>query len=313
MSWVAAGTSYSVHQLPMIPFYIYYSMFGFQRIGDSAWLAGDMRAKGFLLGATAGRTTLNGEGLQHEDGHSHIQAGLVPNCHSYDPTYAYELAVIVWYGLKRMYAEGHDEFYYITMMNENYRQRAMPENVEAGIIKGLYLLDPAKKADSKKHVSLMGSGTILREAEAAKDMLAKDFGITSDVWSAPSCNALYREAMAVRRDNDLHPEAKAKSAYVTECFAKGHGPIVAATDYVKLYTEQLREFMPRRYVCLGTDGFGRSDTRSKLREHFEVDANHIAYHAVKALFDDGVLGLADVKKARELYKINPKKADPLLA
>jgi pyruvate dehydrogenase E1 component len=312
-SWIAAATSYSVHDLPMIPFYIYYSMFGFQRVGDFIWLAGDMRSKGFLLGATAGRTTLNGEGLQHEDGHSHIQAGLVPNCKSYDPTYAYELAVIIWHGLTRMYAECHDEFYYITMMNENYPHHPMPKNVEQGIIKGLYCLKQAAKADAKKHVSLMGSGTILREAEAAAELLLKDFKVTSDVWSATSCNQLYRDAMEVKRFNDLHPEKTPKTAFVTESFATGHGPIIAATDYVKLYTEQLREFMPRRYICLGTDGFGRSDTRPKLREHFEVDAQHIAYHAIKALFDEGVMSLDDVKKARKLYGINPDKLNPLSA
>ena len=312
-SWIAAATSYSVHDLPMIPFYIYYSMFGFQRIGDFAWLAGDMRAKGFLLGATAGRTTLNGEGLQHEDGHSHIQAGLIPNCKSYDPTYAYELAVIIWHGLTRMYAQGHDEYYYITMMNENYPQHPMPKDVESGIIKGLYCLKKADKADAKKHVSLMGSGTILREAEAAAELLLKDFKVTSDIWSATSCNELYREAMDVKRFNDYNPDQKAKIAFVTESFQSGHGPIIAATDYIKLYTEQLREFIPRRYLCLGTDGFGRSDTRPKLREHFEVDANHIAYHAIKALFDEGVMGLEDVKKARQLYKINVAKKNPLEA
>jgi pyruvate dehydrogenase E1 component len=309
-SWVAAATSYSVHDVPMIPFYIYYSMFGFQRIGDFAWLAGDMRAKGFLLGATAGRTTLNGEGLQHEDGHSHIQAALVPTCRSYDPTYAYELAVIIWHGLKRMYAEGHDEFYYITMMNENYSHPAMPAGVEEGIIKGLYPLVKAAKP-KRKHVTLLGSGTILREVEAAAQLLADDFDISSDIWSATSCNELYREAMNTRRFNDLHPEAKPQEAYVTTALKKGTGPIIAATDYVKLYTEQLREFMPRRYVCLGTDGFGRSDTRPKLREHFEVDAKHIAYFAIKALFDDGRVSLAEVKKACECYGIQADKPNPL--
>lgn len=312
-SWVAAATSYSVHNLPMIPFYIYYSMFGFQRIGDFAWMAGDMRAKGFLLGATAGRTTLNGEGLQHEDGHSHIQAGLIPNCKSYDPTYSYELAVILWHGMTRMYAEGHDEYYYVTMMNENYVHPPMPEGSESGIIKGLYPLQKATKTDAKKHVSLMGSGTILREAEAAAVLIQKDFGITSDIWSATSCNELYRDAMDAKHFNDLNPDKTAKTPYVSECFAQGMGPIIAATDYVKLYTEQLREFMPRRYVCLGTDGFGRSDTRAKLREHFEIDAYHIAYFAVKALFDEGTLALADVQKARTLYRINVGKKNPLFA
>ncbi len=311
-SWVAAATSYSIHNCPMVPFYTFYSMFGYQRVGDLCWLAGDARAKGFLFGATAGRTTINGEGLQHEDGHSHVQAGFIPNCKTYDPTYAYEVAVIIWHGLKRMYAELHDEYYYITVMNENYAHHPMPEGSEEGIIKGLYCLNRAKKADNKKHVSLMGSGTILREAEAASEMLLEDFGITSDVWSVPSCNELYREAMDVKRHNDLNPEAKAKVPYVTQCFEKGIGPIIASTDYIKLYTEQLREFMPRRYICLGTDGFGRSDVRPQLRHHFEVDRNYIAYHAVKALFDDGVLKIDDVKKAQKLYGIDLKKANPLL-
>lgn len=310
-SWIAAATSYSVNNLPMIPFYIYYSMFGFQRIGDLAWLAADMRAKGFLLGATAGRTTLNGEGLQHEDGHSHVQAGLIPNCKSYDPTYAYELAVIIWHGLQRMYSDGHDEYYYITMMNENYAHPAMPSGVEEGIIKGLYCLTKAENPNEKKHVSLLGSGTILREAEAAAVLLSKDFQISSDVWSMTSSNALYRDASEAKRFNDLNPDQDARSPYVSECLKAGRGPIIAATDYIKLYTEQLREFMPRRYVCLGTDGFGRSDTRAKLREHFEVNAFYIAYTAVKALFDEGILSLEDVKKARSLYQINPQKRNPL--
>lgn len=311
-SWVAAATSYSIHNCPMIPFYTFYSMFGYQRVGDLCWLAGDARAKGFLFGATAGRTTINGEGLQHQDGQSHIQAGFIPNCKTYDPTYAYEVAVIIWHGLNRMYKECHDEYYYLTVMNENYGHHPMPEGSEQGIIKGLYCLSKAKKADAKKHVSLMGSGTILREAEAAGLMLEKDFGVSSDVWSATSCNELYREAMSVKRENDLHPEAKAKTPYVTECFAKSTGPIIAATDYVKLYTEQLREFMPRRLIALGTDGFGRSDVRPQLRHHFEVDRNYIAYHAVKALFDDGILKLDDVKKAQKLYGIKADKKNPIV-
>ncbi len=309
-SWVAAATSYSVHDLPMIPFYIYYSMFGFQRIGDIAWLAGDMRAKGFLLGATSGRTTINGEGLQHEDGHSHVQAGLIPNCRSYDPTYAYELAVVIWHGLNRMYHDNHAEFFYITMMNENYPHRPMPEHAENGIIKGLYCLEKAKNVE-KKHVSLLGSGTILREAEAAAALLFQDFGISSDVWSMTSANELYRDAQDAKRFNDLNPDAPRKSSYLNECLKDATGPIIAATDYIKLYTEQLRDFMPRRYLCLGTDGFGRSDSRPNLREHFEVNRYYIAYHAVKALFDEGVLTLDDVKKARTLYHINPKKVNPL--
>lgn len=311
--WVAAATSYSIHNVPMIPFYIFYSMFGFQRTADLCWLAGDMRAKGFLLGATAGRTTINGEGLQHEDGSSHIMANLVPNCVSYDPTYAYELAVIIWYGLKRMYEECIDEYFYITMMNENYSHPAMPEGVEQDIIKGLYLLKAPKKADKKKHTSLLGSGAILNEAVAAAELLEKDFGVTSNVYSMTSANNLYREAMIAKRANDLNPEAKAQSNHIDAILGKGVGPIIAATDYVKLYSEQLREFMPRRYICLGTDGFGRSDTRAKLRSHFEIDRYYIAYYAIKALYDEGVLKLDDVKKSRKLYNIDPNKIDPLKA
>lgn len=310
-SWVAAATSYSVHICPMIPFYIFYSMFGYQRVGDLCWLAGDARAKGFLLGATSGRTTLNGEGLQHEDGHSHVQANFIPNCVTYDPTYAYEVAVILWHGMNRMYKDGHEEYYYLTVMNENYAHHPMPEGVEAGIIKGLYPLVKAAKAESKKHVTLLGSGTILREAEAAAELLKKDFGITCDIWSMTSSNELYRNAEAVKHSNVLNPENKQAVPYVTECLSKGTGPIIAATDYIKLYSEQLREFMPRRYVCLGTDGYGRSDTRPQLRNHFEVDSNYIAYNAVKALFDEGVLSLDEVKKARKLYNIKTDKKNPL--
>jgi len=312
-SWLAAATSYSVHHQPMIPFYIYYSMFGFQRIGDLAWLAGDIRAKGFLLGATSGRTTLNGEGLQHEDGHSQVQAGLIPNCVSYDPTYAYELLIIIWHGLTRMYHDNIHEFYYITMMNENYPHPPMPEGVEQGVLKGLYLLQPAVKPNKDKHVSLLGSGTILREAEAAAQLLAQDFEVSSDIYSMTSSNQLYRDAMSVKRFNDLNPDKKAKETYISQVLGKGHGPIIAATDYIKLYTEQLREFMPRPYTCLGTDGFGRSDTRAKLRSFFEVDRYYIAYHAVKALYDQGALTLDEVKKARKLYHIDPAKLEPMKA
>ena len=312
-SWLAGATSYSIHQVPMIPFYIYYSMFGFQRIGDLAWLAGDMRAKGFLLGATSGRTTLNGEGLQHEDGHSHIQAGLIPNCVSYDPTYAYELAIIIWHGLKRMYEEGVEEFYYLTMMNENYVQPAMPEGVEHGVLQGLYLLKAAAKPNKDRHVSLLGSGTILREAEAAAELLLQDFKVTSHIYSMTSSNQLYRNAMSVKRYNDLNPDQKAQQNYLSEVLGAGSGPIIAATDYIKLYAEQLRDFMPRPYVCLGTDGFGRSDSRAKLRAHFEVDRYYIAYHAVKALYDQGALSLDEVKRARTCYQIDPNKLEPVKA
>jgi pyruvate dehydrogenase E1 component len=309
-SWMAAATSYSAHDIPMVPFYIYYSMFGFQRIADYAWAAGDSRARGFLLGATAGRTTLNGEGLQHEDGHSHIMSNLIPNCRSYDPTYAYELAVIIWHGLKHMYVDHHDEFFYITMMNENYTQRAMPKGVEQGIIDGVYLLEGAKKP-AKAHVQLMGSGSILREVEAAAVMLAKDFNVTSDIWSVTSANELYRDGLSIDRHNRLTGETK--TTRLQDALGKSTGPIVISTDYVRLYSEQLRDFMPggRTYLTLGTDGFGRSDTRAALREHFEVDAKHVAYTAVKALVDDGALPKADLAKARKKYKIDINKVDPI--
>ena len=309
-SWLAAATSYSVHNVPMIPFYIYYSMFGFQRIGDFAWLAGDMRARGFLLGATAGRTTLNGEGLQHEDGHSHIQAGLIPNCVTYDPTYAYELAVIVWHGLQRMVANNEDVFFYITMMNESYVQPAMPKGVEDGIIKGLYLLKDGK-GKGEKHVQLMGSGTILNEVVAAAELLQKDFGVSSDVWSMTSANNLYRDGIEVSRYNRLHPEDKAKTAYITEQLGKHQGPVVAATDYIRLYTEQLRDFVPHHYVTLGTDGFGRSDNRENLRRHFEVDRYHVVVAALRALQDEGVVSAKEVAKAIKQYNIDTNRAHPL--
>lgn len=313
-SWVAAATAYSVHHVPMIPFYIYYSMFGHQRIGDLAWLAGDMRARGFLLGATAGRTTLNGEGLQHEDGHSHIMANLVPNAISYDPTYAYELAVIMWHGLNRMYKDNEDVYFYITMMNENYIHRAMPEGAEAGIIKGVYRLVAADKPTKDKHVQLMGSGTILKEVEAAAEMLEKDFGITSDIWSVTSANELTRDGLAASRWNRLHPTAKEqKKAYITEQLEQTTGPVIAATDYVRLYSEQLRDYIPRRFVTLGTDGFGRSDSREALRAHFEVDRYHVAFSAVKALYDEGLIDAKTVEKALKQYNIDSEKQAPIEA
>lgn len=309
-SWLAAATAYSVHRLPMIPFYIYYSMFGFQRIGDIAWAAGDSMAKGFLLGGTSGRTTLNGEGLQHQDGHTHIQASIIPNCVTYDPTYAYELAVILWDGLRRMYQNGERIFYYVTVMNENYAHHAMPKGSEEGIIKGLYLLKEHKKPQ-KAHVQLTGSGTILREAEAAAVMLEKDFGITSDIWSMTSANELYRDAMTVKRENMLNPDKKAKLSHIEKSLKGRQGPVIASTDYIKLYTEQLREFVPARYITLGTDGFGRSDSRENLRHFFEVDRYYIAYAAVKALADDGTIPASKVKEAMKLYKIDPKKPEPM--
>jgi len=309
-SWIAAATSYSVHRVPMIPFYIYYSMFGFQRIGDYAWLAGDMRARGFLLGATAGRTTLNGEGLQHEDGHSHIHAGLIPNCVTYDPSYAYELAVIIWHGLQRMVVNHEDVFFYITMMNENYPHPAMPKGVEQGIIKGMYLLQKATKKSSK-HVQLMGSGTILNEVVAAAQFLEKDFGVAADIWSVTSANNLYRDGLAVSRFNRLNPEGKQKQAYITSLLAQQDAPVIAATDYVRLYTEQLRDFIPQRYVTLGTDGFGRSDSRENLRHHFEVDRYYIVVAALRALQQEGAVSAKEVSKAIKQYNIDTHRPHPL--
>ncbi|AIT09947.1 pyruvate dehydrogenase [Candidatus Francisella endociliophora] len=308
-SWIAAATSYSVHNVPMIPFMIYYSMFGFQRFGDLAWAAGDSMAKGFVIGGTSGRTTLNGEGLQHEDGHSHIQAGLIPNCVSYDPTYAYELAVIMADGMKRMYVDGEHVYYYITVLNENYSHRAMPEGVEEGIIKGLYKLEDTKPAD--KHVQLMGSGSILREVEAAAEMLKEEYGVTSNVWSMTSANELYREAKNVSRENMLHPTAKKKESYIEQCFKDEKGPVVASTDYIKLYTDQLREFIPHTFVNLGTDGFGRSDTREALRSFFEVDRYHVVVASLYALSLEGKVKTGEVKEAIKKYNIDPERVAPL--
>ncbi len=311
-SWIAAATSYSVHNQPMIPFYIYYSMFGFQRIADYAWLAGDMRARGFLLGATAGRTTLNGEGLQHEDGHSHIMAGLIPNCVSYDPTYAYELAVIIEHGLKRMYVDHDDVFYYITMMNENYVHPAMPKGCEQGILKGLYLLDSCSEP-RKQHVQLIGSGTILKEVEAAAELLEKDFAISSDIWSMTSSNELYRQGMEIRRWNKLNSDKKQKTAYITDCIASRQGPVVISTDYIHLYADQLRDFIPRTVETLGTDGFGRSDTREALRAHFEVNRYHVVLAAVQALVKDGVVNQTMMKEVMSKYQLQADKINPLYA
>ena len=305
-SWIAAATSYANHGIPMIPFYIYYSMFGFQRIGDLAWAAGDMRARGFMLGGTAGRTTLNGEGLQHEDGHSHIQAGLIPNCVSYDPTFAYELAVILQDGLRRMYGEQEDVFYYITLMNENYTHPAMPQGAEHGIIKGMYLLKDG--GDAQVKVQLMGSGTILREVIAAADLLRNDFGIASDIWSVTSFNELRRDGMEASRFNLLHPTEAARKSFVEQQLEGRSGPVIAATDYIRNYADQIREYVPGRYVVLGTDGFGRSDSRAKLREFFEVDRHYVAVAALSALAREGKIEAAKVAEAIAKYGI---KADKL--
>ena len=305
-SWIAAATSYSNHDLPMIPFYIYYSMFGFQRVGDLSWAAADMQARGFLLGGTSGRTTLAGEGLQHQDGHSHILAGTIPNCVTYDPTYAYELAVIIQKGLQRMYAEQENVFYYITVMNENYQQPAMPEGVEEGILRGMYLLQTEKDAQ----IQLLGSGTILREVVQAAAMLQQDFSIKANIWSVTSFNELARDGMDVERDNRMHPEQAATQAYVSECLAGQAGPVVAATDYMRSYAEQIRAYVPQAYTVLGTDGFGRSDTRANLRYFFEIDAAYIAYTALTALVADGQLDSKVLAEAMTKYGIDSDKPNP---
>jgi pyruvate dehydrogenase E1 component len=309
-SWIAAATSYSNHALQTIPFYIYYSMFGFQRIGDLAWAAGDSRARGFLLGGTAGRTTLNGEGLQHEDGHSHVMSSLIPNCISYDPTYGYEVAVIIQDGLRRMLTEQEDVFYYLTLMNENYQHPAMPEGAEDGILKGMYRLREGKDAK----LQLLGSGTILREVIAAAELLDKEFGVVSDIWSCPSFSELRRDGFDVERWNRLHPMDKTpRKAHVTECLESRPGPAVAATDYVREYADQIRAFMPdgKRYVVLGTDGFGRSDTRANLRAFFEVDRYWIAHAAIAALAAEGKMNPEDVARAIKQWKLDPDKPNPL--
>ena len=310
-SWIAAATSYSTSGVNMIPFYIFYSMFGMQRIGDLAWAAADQRARGFLLGGTAGRTTLNGEGLQHEDGHSHILSSVIPNCISYDPTYAYELAVIIQDGLSRMLEKQQDVYYYITVMNENYPHPAMPKGVEEGILKGLYPFS-VSASKSKIRVQLLGSGTILREVIAAAELLEKDWGVAADVWSAPSFTELRREGLAADRWNLLHPEDKPRQSYVEQCLAKRAGPVVAATDYMKTFAEQIRPFMPQGkvYRVLGTDGFGRSDTRPQLRHFFEVNRYWVAIAALKALVDQGELKAKTVSEAIAKYGIDPAKPDP---
>ena len=313
-SWAAAATSYSVNDCPMIPFYIYYSMFGFQRTGDMAWAAGDLRARGFLVGGTAGRTTLNGEGLQHEDGHSHILANTIPSCISYDPTYGYELAVIVQDGINRMYGEKQEDvFYYLTTMNENYKQPAMPEGVEEGILKGIYKLDTVEAANDYK-VKLLGSGTILEQVRQAADILASDYGVKSDVYSVTSYNEITREAQDVERYNLLHPDEEDKTPYVTTVLgADEDNIIVSATDYMKIYSEQIRAYVKGSFKTLGTDGFGRSDSRANLREHFEVDANFIVYATLYLLVENGKLDKKVLNEAIAKFKINPNKINPLYA
>lgn len=313
-SWIAAATAYSTHGVQMIPFFIFYSMFGFQRIGDLAWAAGDMRCRGFLLGGTAGRTTLNGEGLQHEDGHSHLSASTIPNCISYDPTFGYELAVIIQDGMRRMYQDQEDVYYYITVMNENYPHPEMPKDAEQGILRGMYLFRKGSETisgGSTLRVQLLGSGTILREVIAAAEILDQDFGIAADIWSVTSFNELRREALDVTRWNMLHPSEPARLSYVTNCLKDCTGPVVAATDYMKIFADQIREFVPGRYKVLGTDGFGRSDTREKLRQFFEVDRHYVAIATLQALAEDGKISAETVAQAIKKFGIDPDKPNPV--
>ena len=307
-SWIAAATAYSNHGVQMIPFYIFYSMFGLQRVGDLAWAAGDSRARGFLLGGTAGRTTLNGEGLQHEDGHSLVLASTIPNCVSYDPTFSYEVAVIVQDGLRRMFKEQEDVYYYITLMNENYSHPAMPEGAEEGIVRGMYLFREGGKGSPK--VQLMGSGTILREVIAAADLLEEDFGLSADVWSVTSFNEVGRDGMQTTRWNMLHPTEKPRLSWVEQCMEGREGPVVAATDYMKAYSDQIRGLLPSSYRVLGTDGFGRSDFRVALRRFFEVNRHYVAVAALKALADEGQVDAAKVQQGIERYGIDPEKPYP---
>ncbi|HND36554.1 MAG TPA: pyruvate dehydrogenase (acetyl-transferring), homodimeric type [Nitrosomonas sp.] len=312
-SWIAAATAYSTHGVQMIPFFIFYSMFGFQRVGDLIWAAGDLRCRGFLIGGTAGRTTLNGEGLQHEDGHSHLTASTIPNCVSYDPTFAYELAVIVQDGLRRMYQEQEDIFYYITVMNENYAHPDLPKGAEQDILKGMYLLQDRSHQHKEKKIplQLLGSGTILREVMAAAEILQNDYGVAADVWSVTSFNQLRREALSVSRWNMLHPTKNAKTSHIENCLKNRNGPVVAATDYMKLYADQIRAFIPGRYSVLGTDGFGRSDTREKLRHFFEVDRYYITVAALKVLSEEGKIPAKLVSQAIKTLGIDPEKPEPI--
>jgi pyruvate dehydrogenase E1 component len=314
-SWIAAATAYTTSDVQMIPFYIFYSMFGFQRVMDLAWAAGDSRARGFLLGGTSGRTTLNGEGLQHEDGHSHVLSSVIPNCVSYDPTFSYEVAVIIHDGLRRMVAEQEDVFFYVTLMNENYEHPALPEGAEAGILRGMYLLRPgfSESSDGSSGgpaVQLLGSGTILREVLAGADLLASDYGVSCDVWSATSFTELRRDGLAAERWNMLHPEAPPRRSFVAECLDGRPGPVVAATDYVRTYADQIRPFVPGRYQVLGTDGYGRSDYRRNLRRFFEVDRHYVAVAALSSLAADGAVPASAVADAIARYGVDPDKPDP---
>jgi len=314
-SWIAAATSYSTNNRIMVPFYVYYSMFGFQRVGDLAWAAGDMQARGFLLGGTSGRTTLNGEGLQHEDGHSHILAGTIPNCISYDPTFAHEVGVILHHGLVRMVEKQDNVYFYLTLLNENYAQPGLKTGTEEQIIKGMYLLHEGEGAKKAPRVNLLGSGTILLESVEARKLLEKDWGVAANVWSCPSFNQLARDGQDAERWNLLHPTETPRVPFVAQQLDKHAGPVIASTDYMKNYAEQIRAHLPkgRTYKVLGTDGFGRSDFRSKLREHFEVNRHYIVVAALKALADEGALPAAKVAEAIKKYEINADKINPLYA
>ena len=314
-AWMAAATSYSTNNFPLIPFYIFYSMFGFQRVGDLAWASGDIQARGFLIGGTAGRTTLNGEGLQHQDGHSHVLANTIPNCKAYDPAYGYEMAVVLRKGMKEMFEDNQNVFYYLTIENENYEQPAMPKDCEDGIIKGMYKFESVETKGNKKtpRVQLLGAGAILNEVRAAAQMLKDDWGVASDVWSVTSFNELAREGLHVERWNRLHPDDKPKKAYVTQCLEKQTGPVVSSTDYIKLHSEQLRAFIPKTFLTLGTDGFGRSDTREKLRSFFEVDRYYVTVTALSALAKDGEVKNDVVLEAMRKYGIDRNKTNPVLS
>jgi pyruvate dehydrogenase E1 component len=314
-SWIAAATSYSTNNRIMVPFFIYYSMFGFQRIGDLAWAAGDMQARGFLLGGTSGRTTLNGEGLQHEDGHSHILAGTIPNCVSYDPTFAHEVGVIIHHGLKRMVERQENVFFYLTLLNENYAMPGLTAGAEEQIIKGMYLCKAGHGQAGAPRVNLLGSGTILRESLFAQELLALDWGVSADVFSCPSFNELGRDGQDCDRWNLLHPTETPRVPFVAQQLQGHDGPVIASTDYMKAFAEQIRPFMPkgRSYRVLGTDGFGRSDFRSKLREHFEVNRHYVVVAALKSLADEGAIPASKVAEAIAKYGIKADKVNPLYA
>ncbi len=312
-AWMAAATSYANHDVTLVPFYIFYSMFGFQRVGDLTWAAGDLQARGFLIGGTSGRTTLNGEGLQHQDGHSHLLSSTVPNCISYDPTFGYELAVIIHHGLKEMYQENKPRFYYVTTMNENYTHPSMPQGAEEGIIRGMYRLQKNARKNSKRAVQLIGSGAILREVIEAAKLLKDEFDIDADIWSATSFNELRRDGLKTMRWNMLHPTEEPKESYVEQCLKDAPGPVIASTDYMKAMADQIREFVPARYSVLGTDGFGRSDTRERLRHFFEVDRYFVVVAALNALAGENVIETRLVAEAIARFGIDPEKVDPSIS